>query len=65
MVVDAEKPSGAWLQRPMTFAKFIQNGVRMAVILLMVGVLFWVLNSTIGSNIRDMDFYGVKDSYTF
>ena len=37
----------------------------MAVILLMVGVLFWVLNSTIGSNIRDMDFYGVKDSYTF
>ena len=65
MVVDAEKPSGAWLQRPMTFAKFIQNGVRMAVILLMVGVLFWVLNSTIGNGIRDMDFYGVKDSYTF
>ena len=43
----------------------LQNGVRMAVILLMVGVLFWVLNSTIGNGIRDMDFYGVKDSYTF
>ena len=42
----------------------LQNGVRMAVILLMVGVLFWVLNSTIGNNIRGMDFYGVKDSYT-
>ena len=42
----------------------LQNGVRMAVILLMVGVLFWVMNSTIGSNIRDMDFYGVKDSST-
>ena len=43
----------------------LQNGVRMAVILLMVGVLFWVLNSTIGNGIRGMDFYGVKDSYTF
>ena len=42
-----------------------QNGVRMAVILVIVGALFWVLNSTIGSNIRNMDFYGVKDSYSF
>ena len=43
----------------------LQNGVRMAVILVIVGALFWVLNSTIGNGIRDMDFYGVKDSYTF
>ena len=42
-----------------------QNLVRMAIILIIVGVLFWVLNASIGQNIRGNSFYGIKDSIIF
>ena len=42
-----------------------QNLVRMAIIFAIVGVLFWVLNASIGQNIRGNSFYGTKDSILF
>lgn len=42
-----------------------QNLARMAIILAIVGVLFWVLNATIGQNIRGNTFYGATDSFRF
>lgn len=42
-----------------------QNLARMAIILTIVGVLFWVLNATIGQNIRGNSFYDTKDSIIF
>ena len=42
-----------------------QNMARFAIILVIVGVLFWVLNATLGANIRGNSFYGTSDSIRF